>query len=197
MTRATWRDFEALFESRGAPSYCWCMAWRTTAEEARITDAPSRKRMMRSRVDAGTPVGLLGYLDGKPIAWCSIAPRSTYRGTLAEIRPGDRDESVWSLVCFYIRREHRGQGILHALVDAARAHARARGGSVLEAYPVDEDSPSYRYGGFVPTFEKEGFTEVGRAGSRRHVMRLRLDRPARKATRKAMPKATGAQRKTK
>ena len=40
------------------------------------------------------------------------------------------------------------------------------------AYPVNPNSPSYRFGGFVPFFEREGFREVGRLGSRRHVMRL-------------------------
>jgi hypothetical protein len=53
-------------------------------------------------------------------------------------------------------------------------HARRRGATVVEAYPVDPDSPSYRFMGFVSTFEAAGFREVGRAGARRHVMRLRL-----------------------
>ncbi|MDA1004136.1 MAG: acetyltransferase [Chloroflexi bacterium] len=42
---------------------------------------------------------------------------------------------------------------------------------MVEAYPVDRDSPSYRFGGFVETFADAGFVEVGRAGLRRHVMR--------------------------
>lgn len=58
---------------------------------------------------------------------------------------------------------------------AAIAHAKSRGASIVEAYPVDPDSPSYRFMGFVPAFEQAGFEEVGRAGSRRHVMRLALD----------------------
>jgi hypothetical protein len=47
---------------------------------------------------------------------------------------------------------------------------------VVEAYPVDADSPSYRFMGFVAPFEKAGFREVGRAGTRRHVMRRSLGR---------------------
>lgn len=35
---------------------------------------------------------------------------------------------------------------------------------------MEPDSPSYRFMGFVPVFEKAGFREVGRAGTRRHVM---------------------------
>jgi hypothetical protein len=30
--------------------------------------------------------------------------------------------------------------------------------------------------GFVPAFERAGFEETGREGTRRHVMRLTLDR---------------------
>lgn len=45
---------------------------------------------------------------------------------------------------------------------------------VIEFHPVDPDSPSYRFVGFVRFFEAAGFREVGRAGSRRHVMRLDL-----------------------
>lgn len=61
---------------------------------------------------------------------------------------------------------------MRCLIGVAVEHARQKGATVVEAYPVDHDSPSYRFMGFVPTFEATGFREVGRAGSRRHVMRL-------------------------
>jgi GNAT superfamily N-acetyltransferase len=172
VTPARWEDFEALFSHKGAPSYCWCMAWRTTPEEAKHPGGAARKPMMRSRVMAGTTVGLVGYLDGEPVAWVSIAPRETYRELGGpEAQP---DEKIWSLACMYIHRSLRGEGHGLELIAAAKAYAKKRGGTVLEAYPVARDSPSYRHMGFVPAFEKLGFTEVGRAGSRRHVMRLAL-----------------------
>nr|WP_241215262.1 hypothetical protein [Thermobaculum terrenum] len=74
-----WSDFERLFENRGGPKYCWCMAWRANRDEARRTDGPSRKAAMAQRVASGVPVGLLGYLDGVPVAWYSVAPRTTFR----------------------------------------------------------------------------------------------------------------------
>ena len=43
---------------------------------------------------------------------------------------------------------------------------------MVEAYPVDPDSPSYRFMGYVGSFEAMGFQAIGRAGTRRHVMRL-------------------------
>jgi hypothetical protein len=57
------------------------------------------------------------------------------------------------------------------LIDAAIAHARSKGAKVVEAYPVDPDSPSYRFMGFVGTFKGMEFVEAGREGTRRHVVR--------------------------
>jgi len=57
---------------------------------------------------------------------------------------------------------------------AAIAHAARRGARAIWAYPVDPDSPSYRFMGFTGLFRRAGFVEVARAGSRRHVMRLGL-----------------------
>lgn len=63
---------------------------------------------------------------------------------------------------------------MRRLIGAAVEHARTRGATVVEAYPVKPDSPSYRFMGFIPSFKTAGFREVGRAGTRRHVMRLLL-----------------------
>ncbi len=167
-----WGDFARLFESRGGPKACWCMVWRATPEEVKHTDGASRRAAMKRRVREGTPVGLLGYLDGEPVAWCSIAPRETHRAALGGVEVADdAPGSVWSLSCFFVTREVRGQGVTRQLIEAAIAHARKRGARSVEAYPVDPESPSYRFMGFVGTFEAMGFREVGTAGSRRHVMR--------------------------
>ena len=102
----------------------------------------------------------------------SIAPRDTYRPLGGhEAKPGER---VWSLACFFVPRALRRRGMMRRLIAAAVDHARGKGATVVEAYPVEADSPSYRFMGFVPVFDEAGFTEVARAGSRRHVMRLDL-----------------------
>ncbi|MGH3380915.1 MAG: GNAT family N-acetyltransferase [Actinoallomurus sp.] len=145
------------------------MVWRATPQEAKSTDGASRKAALRGRVEGGVPVGLLGYVDGEPTAWCSVAPRETYR------RLGGPDgDGVWSVVCFFVPRRARGGGLMTAMLHAAIEHARQHGARVLEAYPVDPDSPSYRFMGFVPAYEALGFHEVTGTGKRRHVMRLNL-----------------------
>jgi len=168
VTGSTRANFENLFEQPGAPKYCWCMAWRHSSREHIQND--EKKRMMMARIEAGTPVGLVAELEGRTVGWCSVAPRETYR----KLSP-QQDESetgIWSIVCFYVPRALRGGGLAAALLDAAIDHAFAKGAHTIEAYPVDQASPSYRFMGFSDMFKARGFHEVGVAGSRRHVMRL-------------------------
>ena len=170
--RQTVDDFTALFEAKGGPSYCWCMAWRVTREEAKTQQGSARKPFMLERIAAGVPVGLLAYRDGSAVGWVSVAPRDTYRdfgGPAA--RAG---EVIWSIACFYVPRALRGEGLSRHLLDAAIAHATKNGATTVEAYPVDPDSPSYRHMGFLPLYAGRDFTPVGRVGARRHVVRLTI-----------------------
>ena len=85
-----------------------------------------------------------------------------------------RARSIWSIVCFFVPRKLRGEGMVRRLIAGAVAHAKENGATIVEAYPVAADAPSYRFMGFVPVFAEAGFTDVGMAGTRRHVMRLEL-----------------------
>lgn len=173
VTAADWPDLERLFEAPGGPKYCWCMAWVARRESEVADSNASRKAALRARVTGGTRVGLLAREAGEPVGWCAVAPRPSYRRLGGLPEPGD-PEAVWSVVCFFVPRRRRGQGFARALLAAAITEARAAGARVLEAYPVTPDSPSYRFMGFVSSFEAAGFAEVARAGNRRHVMRLAL-----------------------
>ncbi len=172
VTTRTVGDFEALFYAPGGPKYCWCMAYRATADELKAGRGPARRKQILGRVADGIPIGIVGYSNGEPVAWVSVAPKVTFRG-LGGPSPGDGAE-VWSISCMFLRRDLRRDGLGHALIAAAIAHARRHKATRLEAYPVDADSPSYRHMGFVPAFERAGFTEEGRIGTRRHLMQLTL-----------------------
>jgi GNAT superfamily N-acetyltransferase len=172
VTAETRADFEAFFSSPGAPHFCWCMVWRRSTEESHRHTPADRRRQMMERLDRQTSVGLLAYDGTAPVAWVSVAPRETYRNLGGPApQPG---EIVWSLVCFFVRRRLRGQGMTRRLIAAAADYARREGATHIEAYPVDDAAPSYRFMGFVSLFERAGFSEIGRAGTRRHVMRLAL-----------------------
>ncbi|HEY8520493.1 MAG TPA: GNAT family N-acetyltransferase [Gammaproteobacteria bacterium] len=180
VTPRTWSDFERLFESKGAPKYCWCMAWRASTAELKHAKPADRKRQIHERVRAEVPVGILGYQGSEPVAWCSVAPRSTFRGLASD---AGEDEGVWSITCFFVRRPLRHAGLARAMLAGAVEHAQRHGARIVEGYPVDPESPSYRYMGFVSMFAEAGFVEVGREGTRRHRMQLRLDAPPARARR--------------
>ena len=169
VTPDNWPDFEHLFECRGGPKACWCMVWRATPFEAKQPNGLARKAAMKARIMTGSTVGLLGYLDDEPVAWCSVAPRSTYRRLVDDDEP---DEGIWSIACYFVVRRLRGQGVTRRIIAAAVDFAKNRGARTVEAYPVDPGSPSYRFMGFLSSFETAGFREVGRAGTRRHVFQL-------------------------
>ena len=182
-----WPAFERLFESRGAPKNCWCMAWRANAEERRAFGAAAktksggrakssalRKEAMRERIADATPVGLLAYAGDEPVAWCSVAPRPTYRKLGGPEDHTDDANAVWSIACFFVLRAWRGKGVTKRLVEAAAEYAATAGAEILEAYPPDADSPSYRFMGAKEMFATAGFIPVGRAGTRRNVMRREL-----------------------
>jgi len=82
---STWKDFETLFESRGGPKFCWCMVWRASGNESHLADGKHRKAFMYQRIHSGVPVGILGYHQDTPIAWCSIAPKKTYRNLTGQL----------------------------------------------------------------------------------------------------------------
>lgn len=172
---ARWPDFEQLFEARGGPKTCWCMHFRRDESGRTPRAKEERKRAMEARIKAGIPNGLLAYVpSGKPVAWCSVAPRETLVLHGGVDLPGEDPVEVWAITCFYVKSGIRRRRIMAKLIEAATDHARRNGGSSLEAYPVVPDSPSYRFCGFTPAFERQGFVKVGHAGLRRHVMRLAL-----------------------
>ena len=168
VTPERWPDLRRLFEARGGPSYCWCMVWRPGGGGSN----ESRRDALERIVEQGVPVGLLAYERGEPVAWCSVAPRESYRALGGAADP--EGVSVWSVACFFATRRLRGQGISRRLLEAAVDLARRNGADVVEGYPVDRDSPSYGFMGRCSTFLAAGFVEAGRAGRRRHVMRLEL-----------------------
>jgi GNAT superfamily N-acetyltransferase len=172
VTAATREDFRAVFARPGGPKYCWCMLWRASTQELKDAKGQARERQILERIDGGVPVGLVGYTGEEPVAWVSVAPKETFRG-LGGPEPVE-GETVYAITCMHIRRTLRGAGHGRELIEAAIQHAKKAGADVLEAYPVDPDSPSYRHMGLVPAFEAKGFAEVGREGTRRHVMRLTL-----------------------
>jgi GNAT superfamily N-acetyltransferase len=90
----------------------------------------------------------------------------------------DDEAGVWSIVCFYIDRRHRGRGVASALLEGAVEHARKKGARIVEGYPIDSSvrkvPNAEGYYGFQSMFEAAGFEEVVRRSPSRPVMRYRI-----------------------
>ena len=178
-----WDDVQELLGRKGSVNGCWCMFFRHSPAERKQLWGEGNRLALRRLVQDDARPGLVGYRDGRPAGWASIGPRPGYprldRSPVA--RPVD-GRPVWSLVCLYVAREHRGAGVARSLVRAALAHARVMGAEVVEAYPVDDAlgpvPEAQAYHGWASLLADEGFIEVTRRQPRRPVMRHDLRRIA-------------------
>jgi GNAT superfamily N-acetyltransferase len=179
LTPERWEDFEKLFGPRGATGGCWCMYWRLTRTQYTEQQGELNRRNMKAIVESDNIPGILAYAGDEPAGWCSIAPREEF-STLARsrvLKPVD-DQPVWSVVCFFVSRKHRRQGLTVALLKAAVEYARSRGARIVEGYPVDPregKSPDvFVYTGLVSAFTQAGFTEVLRRSETRPIVRYTI-----------------------
>lgn len=126
--------------------------------------------------------GIIAYVDGKPAGWCSVSPQNSYARFVSS-RSIPRNEEAWSVACFVVLANYRGQGLAHRLLEGAVDYARSRGAVVMEGYPVDPDggkvNSTLAYVGTRSVFEKAGFEEVATTSAKsdglaRIVMRKTL-----------------------
>jgi GNAT superfamily N-acetyltransferase len=183
LTPGRWDDLLELFGERGAYAGCWCMFFRVRQGEfdrAARNKGRGNRRAFKKLVDGKRVPGLLAYIDGRPVGWCSVAPRSEFGRVERSptTKPVDDEEDVWSIVCFYIDRHHRGSGVGSALLESAVEHARKRGARIIEGYPIDSSvrkvTNAEGYVGFQSMFEEAGFEEVARRSRSRPLMRYRI-----------------------
>jgi GNAT superfamily N-acetyltransferase len=179
LTPQRWLDFQTLFGERGACGGCWCMWWRLKRALFNRQKGDRNKRAMREIVDSGGIPGLLAYAGGKPIGWCSVAPRETFP-VLENSRVLKRvdDTPVWSVVCLFVERRWRRKGVSTQLLRAAADYAAARGATVIEGYPVHPRKgtvpDAFAWTGLSSAFSRAGFTEVVRRSPTRPIMRRNL-----------------------
>ncbi len=138
---ASWEDLQAVFGVRGASSVCWCQRYKMQPKERCISTvgakelAPRlRKQTACAQPESAVTTGLVAYLDGEPVGWCAVNPRSANPRLLSQCptpwvgRTEDKtDDSVWAVTCILTRAGYRRRGISRALARAAVDFARQRG----------------------------------------------------------------------
>jgi GNAT superfamily N-acetyltransferase len=142
---ASWDDLQALFGRRGTAARCQCQRYKLRPRESFASfPAEERAHRLRQQTDPGhlesdRTSGLVAYLDGEPVGWCAVEPRTAYRGLLRsyrvpwEGRAEDKgDDTVWAVTCFFTRAGFRKRGVSGALARAAVAFAGERGARAVE-----------------------------------------------------------------
>jgi len=172
VTRERLPDLERFSREHGKFRWCSCMRWRMTSTQFKESTGQQRAAALVGLVQGGTPVGVLAFAQDRPVGWCSVAPRETYEG-LARYKALPRldDAPVWSVVCFFIDRRFRRQGVMLGLLSAGVDYAVSCGASIVEGYPVAPHSGLYTFMGSPATFLRAGFVDVTPGGWERRVMR--------------------------
>jgi ribosomal protein S18 acetylase RimI-like enzyme len=183
LTPERWLDLEAIFNAKGCSVArgCWCMYYRRSGSRGPLprgtTHAQANRAELKALVDGGEPPGLLAYRGTVPVGWVSTGPREQYaKLRRSPVMKAVDDQPVWSVICFVVPSEYRGQGVAHALLRGAIAYARKHGAKLLEAYPVDKpirSTDDSMWFGAKSMYDDAGFKEVARRKPFRPIVRLK------------------------
>ena len=133
-------DLQTIFGASGQGSRCQCQRYKLRPRES-FAGFPVEERVHRLRVqtDCGSPgagatSGLVALLDGEPVGWRAVEPRTAYEGLVRnqrvpwQGRNEDKDDaSVWAVTCIFVRAGYRRRGISCAVAGAAVDFARKSG----------------------------------------------------------------------
>jgi GNAT superfamily N-acetyltransferase len=180
VTPERWHDLEELFGPRGAIGGCWCMWWRIKRVEFEKHQGDGNHQAMHDIIHSGRVPGIVAYLEGEPVAWCSVAPREDFPVLdRSPILKRVDEQPVWSIVCFFIAKGFRHQGFSTRMLKAAVDFARQNGARIVEGYPIepkkDRAPDIYIFTGMISTFKKAGFREVARRSETRPIMRYYIE----------------------
>jgi GNAT superfamily N-acetyltransferase len=187
LTPQRWNDLVDLFARPGAsvPRGCYCMFYRRSGSwtlPAGLTRSEANRRELKALVDRGIVPGLIAYEGERAVGWVSLGPREQYaRLERSPVMKAVDAKPVWSIVCFFVDAKARGRGLADALLEGALGWARARGVTLVEAYPCERSErgrDDSMWFGSKSMFDRAGFVEVARRKPARPVMRKRLRRAA-------------------
>ena len=179
LTNSNWQQFEMLMGEKGGCGNCWCMLFRLPDKTFRQNKPDGNKKMMRQLVQQQKPVGLIAYLNNEAAGWIALAPREDYL-RIENSRTFKRidDKPVWSITCFFVKKEYRNMGLSKALIKGAVDYAKKKNIKTLEAYPAipysEKVPPPFLWTGVLSAFTANGFDIVKQSGKSRAMVRIEV-----------------------
>ncbi|WP_307357232.1 GNAT family N-acetyltransferase [Microbacterium murale] len=148
---------------------CFCLSYRIGSKENVALRGEERAKRVRELCDHDPPPGVIAYLDDEPVGWAAVHPRRDTSFARNRLIPHVDELDIWSLWCFRVRPGYRKQGIMHALISGAVAHAAESGAPAIEGYPVDNRgervNQTMMYVGTKALFESAGFSHAADTAS--------------------------------
>ena len=184
LTKDRWNDMLVLFGAHGGYSGCWCMFWRLNRGDFKKLRGEGTKEILKQMAEKKQEPGLITYVDKKPAGWCSICPRENYIALEnSRILKRVDDKPVWSIVCFFVDKSARKQGLMVQMLKGAVAYAKKHGAKIVEGYPIDMQTEKLAgqklntyagYMGIASAFREVGFVEAGHASETQLIMRYTI-----------------------
>ena len=161
-----WADLESLFGTSGADAGCWCMSWRQTESQLENATSESNRLSFKGQIESGISPGLLAYVGDQAVGWCGVSPRASFVRLEHHryFQKPTTDKALWTIICLFVSKQARKQGVASGLLNAAVKYAIANGAQAIEAYPVNsygKHLPAKEaFPGTVSMFLKAGFKEI-------------------------------------
>jgi len=179
LTSSNWKEFEMLMGEKGGCGNCWCMYFRLPYKIFQENKPNGNKKMMKNLVNKGTPQGLIASMNSEPVGWIAMAPREDYiKIENSRVFKRIDEQPVWSITCFFVRKEYRHKGLSQQLIKGAVDFAKKKKIKILEAYPAipyaEKVPHPFLWVGVLSSFVKNGFTIVRQQSKSRAMVRIEL-----------------------
>lgn len=182
LRKRDWRHIETLFGAKGACGGCWCMAWRVPKQGKawETMKGEANRQAFKALVESGQAKGLLAYIKGVPVGWCSIGPREHF--PKIENSPSlniPMPENAWVVSCIFIAPAWRGHGIGGRLIEAAAEYAKHMNAAAIYGYPnkSSKNKPlpaAFVWTGLAVMYRRAGFRLLSSRKFKRPVYRKAL-----------------------
>ena len=98
-------------------------------------------------------VTVIAYYNNRPVGWCSVSPRERFSALeRSRILKRIDEKPVGSIVCFFIAKPYRKNGLTRELLNFAIKYCTEQGAKIIEGYPIQPKKSNTPDGGGAFSF---------------------------------------------